>query len=673
MGPKSNSSRWAGVGAALSSWGARCPRSAGGAGQLAVLLATAVMLACTSPKPPAASAAEANSKPPAPLPPAALELGPLYVEEQAPGFGDREAPVTIVAFIGFDCGYCASVLPVLVSLQQEFGSDQLRLVYRHAPLSMASHGRAAARAAAVVGQTLPGDAFIRYALWLQSQQEPSDERLRRAALEYGVEAARFDALWADPALEAEIEADLERRRQLGIEAVPAVFVNGRMLLGARPEFEFRAFIEEERREALELRQRGLSAPEVYARRVQLNRAKAPPEGAGPAFVVPIGDSPTLGPSSAPVTVVAFVDFECGFCARAHATMEQVMERYPGRIRWVIKNRVLPMHELAAPAAIVLWEVYRQQGAERYWQAMREVFEPASLTPEVLFELAARYELDPGALNAALALGPQHPRLRADQELGDDLHVRGTPRFFINGRSLEGAQPLPEFLARIDTEIKRAQLQLGEQAEPDADVYALLQAQAESAPGLPRVVPPAVHEDSPTLGSAQAPVTLQVFANLNCGYCARVMPVLRRLAQRHPGEVRLVWRHLPFPNDTHARSAAQAAMEARAQQGDAGFWAMVSALLEAEAAASPEAGPPLASSQVREQAKKLGLNLERFDAALADGRHLEAIERDVDLARQRGVGGTPTVFVNDRVIVGAQPERLFERTIELARREAREQR
>lgn len=405
--------------------------------------------------------------------------------------------------------------------------------------------------------------------------------------------------------------------------------------------------------------------------VEGERSEAALDQSGPAFVVPVGDSPALGPRSAWVTVVEFVDFECSYCARAHATMAQLMKRFPGRIRWVIKNQPLGFHEHAVPAAIVLTELYERQGAERYWQAMEELYSAAPLTMEKLRALAAHFGLAAQTLDEALALGREHPRLVADQDLAEDLHARGTPHFFINGRRLEGARPLPEFVARVEAELYRVEQVLGQQPDSNHEVYALLQAQAQPPPGMPRLTPPSVSEQSPVLGPKRAPVTIQMFADFECGYCGRVMPTLKKLLERHEPEVRLVWRHLPLSFHANARIAAQAAMEARAQQGDAGFWAMANSFFEGEsrAAEAQTTESPWSAARLRERARQLGLDVERFDAALADGRHVEAIEQDAQLAAELGLRGTPVFFINDRLLMGAQPERRFERVVGLALRDA----
>src|SRR5690606_34183376 len=63
-----------------------------------------------------------------------------------------------------------------------------------------------------------------------------------------------------------------------------------------------------------------------------------------------GDEPQVGPDDAIVTIVEFTDYECAYCARAHAPLEAVMREYEGDVRWVIKHMPMPRHQAAVSAA-----------------------------------------------------------------------------------------------------------------------------------------------------------------------------------------------------------------------------------------------------------------------------------------------------------------------------------
>src|SRR5690242_14265825 len=70
------------------------------------------------------------------------------------------------------------------------------------------------------------------------------------------------------------------------------------------------------------------------------------------YKVPLGDAPVVGPADAPVTIVAWSDYACGYCNRVQPTLDRLEQMYPGQIRWV--HRTLPLDEdytLAAEASL----------------------------------------------------------------------------------------------------------------------------------------------------------------------------------------------------------------------------------------------------------------------------------------------------------------------------------
>jgi Na+/H+ antiporter NhaA len=143
------------------------------------------------------------------------------------------------------------------------------------------------------------------------------------------------------------------------------------------------------------------------------------------------------------------------------------------------------------------------------------------------------------------------------------------------------------------------------------------------------------------GPLDAPVTVVEYGDFECPYCGRAEPVVRELL-RDFGDVRYVWRNLPL-NDVHPRAqlAAEAA-EAADEQG--AFWEMHDLLLTHQDALRP--------SDLIGYAEQLGLDVERFVAALSDHTGAARVADDVDSADLSGVTGTPTFFINGRRHHGA---------------------
>ena len=162
-------------------------------------------------------------------------------------------------------------------------------------------------------------------------------------------------------------------------------------------------------------------------------------------------------------------------------------------------------------------------------------------------------------------------------------------------------------------------------------------------------------DAPTRGPADALVTLVVFTDYECPYCAEAEPTIDELLRAYPRELRVAVRMLPLSFHRHARDAARAALEARAQGGDAAFFAMHARLFESRRDLSRE--------RLAELAGALGLDVDRFRAALEDGRHDAAIDLDRDAALGAGIDGTPAFVIDGHVRVGAEDFATFAEMIE----------
>ncbi|MHB8419915.1 MAG: DsbA family protein [Myxococcales bacterium] len=160
----------------------------------------------------------------------------------------------------------------------------------------------------------------------------------------------------------------------------------------------------------------------------------------------------LGPSSAPVTIVEFADFQCPFCARAEETLRRLREIYGDRIRLVWKDLPLPFHSEALAAA----EAARAAGAQgKFWQMHDLLLQNVpSLGAEGYRQWAAQLGLDPAQFELDRKDPAIERAIRLDASEGSALGVTGTPTFFINGRRLVGAQPLDHFREIIDRELGR---------------------------------------------------------------------------------------------------------------------------------------------------------------------------------------------------------------------------
>jgi protein-disulfide isomerase len=165
------------------------------------------------------------------------------------------------------------------------------------------------------------------------------------------------------------------------------------------------------------------------------------------------------------------------------------------------------------------------------------------------------------------------------------------------------------------------------------------------------------DDDPSLGPAQAPVTIVEFSDFECPYCARAVPVVHKIRERYTDKVRVVFRD--FPLSMHKKAALAAEAATCAQQQDR-FWPLHDRLFAMQS--------KLELESIKEAAAAVGLEPRAFEECLKSGRAAAEWRKDVEDARSYGVSGTPTFFVNGRMVTGGATVENLSRVIdeELAR-------
>lgn len=172
----------------------------------------------------------------------------------------------------------------------------------------------------------------------------------------------------------------------------------------------------------------------------------------PRVEVTDGGRPVRGPADATVEMIEFSDFQCPFCQRANPTVQQVLQTYGDRIKFVYRHYPLPNHPNARPAAEAA-ACAEAQG--RFWEYHDRLFaNPARLTNDDLKAHAAAVGLDTTRFNTCFDERQQKAGVDADIAAADAAGVTGTPAFFINGRMIDGAQPFDAFKRVIDEELAR---------------------------------------------------------------------------------------------------------------------------------------------------------------------------------------------------------------------------
>jgi len=170
----------------------------------------------------------------------------------------------------------------------------------------------------------------------------------------------------------------------------------------------------------------------------------------------------------------------------------------------------------------------------------------------------------------------------------------------------------------------------------------------------------VSPDDPSLGKADAPVTVIEYSDFQCPFCLRVMPTLKELRTKYGDRMRLVWKDFPLTQiHPQAFIAAQAGNCAR-EQGK--FWEYHDKLFTNQSSLTADALKRYAADS------SLGLDTARFNQCLDSSKYEARVQEALAAGKDLGISSTPTVYVNGRMINGAQPIEVFQSVIdeELAR-------
>jgi protein-disulfide isomerase len=145
------------------------------------------------------------------------------------------------------------------------------------------------------------------------------------------------------------------------------------------------------------------------------------------------------------------------------------------------------------------------------------------------------------------------------------------------------------------------------------------------------------DGSPSKGPADAAVTVTVFTDFQCPYCARLAPVLDQLVEKYPRQIKLVFKNYPLNSHKFARKAAEAALAAESQGR---FWEFQEALFAGQSR--------LDEAKIEEIRANLKLDKRAFDARRKAKQVTDQIQKDIHWAGKAGVRGTPAVFINGRM-------------------------
>ncbi|HEY2387522.1 MAG TPA: thioredoxin domain-containing protein [Candidatus Binatia bacterium] len=165
----------------------------------------------------------------------------------------------------------------------------------------------------------------------------------------------------------------------------------------------------------------------------------------------------------------------------------------------------------------------------------------------------------------------------------------------------------------------------------------------AAAARPQVDPNKVYDipvaDTALRGPKDAPVTITMFSDFQCPFCQQAIPMVDEVLKAYPKDVRFMMKQFPLRQiHPNAEPAAEAAIAAQ-RQGK--FWEMHDELYKAGRNLSPDA--------IKGIAEKIGLDMKKWDADRQSPEVKKQIDAELDLGQKVDVRGTPSLFINGKVV------------------------
>jgi RNA polymerase sigma factor (sigma-70 family) len=155
---------------------------------------------------------------------------------------------------------------------------------------------------------------------------------------------------------------------------------------------------------------------------------------------------------------------------------------------------------------------------------------------------------------------------------------------------------------------------------------------------------------PTKGPATAPVTITIFSDMVCPYCANSLGTIDQLMDEYPGKLRIVMKQLPVHEAARMPAEANYAADAQGK-----FWEMHDLMVQHE--------DDLSRAHVEVLAQQAGLDMTAFRAALDNHTYKPAVAADVESAKQIELNATPSFVINGRRVIGNLPVESFRAVID----------
>jgi len=151
--------------------------------------------------------------------------------------------------------------------------------------------------------------------------------------------------------------------------------------------------------------------------------------------------------------------------------------------------------------------------------------------------------------------------------------------------------------------------------------------------------------APLKGVSSAPISIVEFSDLQCPHCAKGHELVGKLIEKYKDKVSVAFKNFPLPFHTQAKAAAIATLCVHEQSNDA-YWKLVDILFKNQ--------NKLEITDIAAHVNKLGIDNGKYSDCVKGNKFEAKVDADLEQGKILGVKSTPTLFINGKIILGAQP-------------------
>lgn len=588
-----------------------------------------------------------------------------FTAEGRPYKGNLDATVVIEEFSDYQCPYCARwATQTLPSLSQDqLASGEAVLIYYDFPLSSHPQAPLASNAARCAGEQDITYYWQMHDMLFARTSEWSHNNANVTFVQFGQEIdlpdmASFQSCVENNQYEAEIEADYQLGLSRNVGSTPTFFLNNQILIGAQPLDVFNQAIT------------ALANGQTLANQQQqptANNIAMPTPVAVPVEAEMVAFA--AGDPNAPVQIVEYTDYQCPFCQyHALTTLPQILSEMidNGRVHYVLKD--LPLDQLH-PNARIASKAARCAGEQEAYLEMHDALfaqqetwqNQNNLNIKATFnQMAADLSLNTIIFDACLNSSEHDAAIQANVAEAFSYGINSTPTFFVNGYMLRGAQEFDVFTQVVEW-AENGELEDQVRASIEAAMAAQQGQQGQQQPQGPTERVDIPTDNAYSVGDANAPITIIEYTDFQCPFCARhFQQTYPQLKEQYidTGIVRYVFKDFPL-RSIHPQ--AQISAEAARCAGEQEAYVEMHHILFAKQ--GEWSGQANINDLFVGYASELGLDADVFRSCLDTGKYQTAVDADFNEARELGLMGTPSFFINGYFFSGTLPLDTFTQVIE----------